>query len=192
MRMTIITVRIHPVSKSNSKRNQSQFNCPSCKLVCFKCCQSNEMAISRIRLESTPSSAISSIQPCNFSSTEHSVTRLRGRVLVSSTKDQCRDFILTFRCPRAHARDLMSMAKCQNNKAQDCMPETLQYKARTGEVLHRMLIYWRIVLRSAPQNGIIEAHLAKWKPVRRRRNKKTPQNRRARQIMQTLHLWLNL
>ena len=36
-----------------------------------------------------------------------------------------------------------------------------------------MLIYWRIVLRSAPQNVIIEAHLAKWKPVRRR-NKKTP------------------
>ena len=36
-----------------------------------------------------------------------------------------------------------------------------------------MLIYWRIVLRSAPQKGIIEAHLAKWKPVRRRK-KKTP------------------
>ena len=30
------------------------------------------------------------------------------------------------------------------------------------------------MLQSAPQNGIIKAHLAKWKPVRRR-NKKTPQ-----------------
>ena len=67
--------------------------------------------------KSTPSSAISSIQPCNFSSIEHCVTRLRGRVLVSSTKDQCRDFILTFRSTRDNARDFMSMAKCQNCKA---------------------------------------------------------------------------
>ena len=124
--------------------------------------------------KSTPSSAISSIQPCNFSSIEHSVTRLRGRVRISySTEAQCQGSIPTFQRPRAHARDLMSMAKCQNRKAQDCMPETLQCKAGKGEVLHRMLIHWRMVLRSAPQNVIIRAHLAKWKPVRRR-NKKTP------------------
>ena len=124
--------------------------------------------------KSTPSLAISSIQPCNFSSIEHSVTRLRGRVRISySTEAQCRGSIPTFQRPRAHARDLMSMAKCQNRKAQDCMPETLQCKAGKGEVLHRMLIYPRISFRSAPQNVIIEAHLAKWKPVRRR-NKKTP------------------
>ena len=81
----------------------------------------------------------------------------------------------------------MSMAKCQNCKAQDCMPETLQCKARTGEVLHRMLIYWRIALRSAPQNVIIEAHLAKWKPVRRR-NKKTPRKSTGKTDVQYDHL----
>ena len=56
--------------------------------------------------KSTPSSAISRIQPCNFSSTEHSVTRLRGRVLVSSTEDQRRGSILTSQRPRDYARDL--------------------------------------------------------------------------------------
>jgi hypothetical protein len=60
----------------------------------------------------TPSSAVSSIQTSNFSSIEHSVTRLRGRVRTSySTKAQCRGSILTRQRPRAHARDLMSMAK---------------------------------------------------------------------------------
>ena len=76
--------------------------------------------------KSTPSSAISRIQPCNFSSTEHSVTSLRGRVRISySTEAQCQGLILMCQRPRAHARDLMSMAKCQNRKARDCIPETL-------------------------------------------------------------------
>ena len=95
--------------------------------------------------KSTPSSAISRIQPCNFSSTEHSVTRLRGRVLVSSTEDQRRCSILTSQRPRDYARDLMSMAKCQNSKAQDCIPETLCYKGIKGKACYRKLFYWLVL-----------------------------------------------
>jgi len=125
--------------------------------------------------KSTPSSAISRIQPCNFSSTEHSVTRLRGRVLVSSTEDQRRGSILTSQRPRDYARDLMSMAKCQNCKAQDYIPETLWYKGIKGNALCQRLFYWLVSLRTAPQDGITNDKLgqfiAKWKSVRR---KKTP------------------
>jgi hypothetical protein len=125
--------------------------------------------------KSTPSSAISSIQPCNFSSTEHSVTRLRGRVLVSSTKDQCRDFILTFRSTRDNARDFMSMAKCQNCKAQDCMPERLWYKGIKGKACCQKLFYWLVLPSSEQKNGTITIQIynstTHWRSVRR---KKTP------------------
>ena len=141
----------------------------------------------------TPSPAVSSIQTSNFSSIEHSVTRLRGRVLVSSTKDQCRDFILTFRSTRDNARDFMSMAKCQNCKAQDCMPERLWYKGIKGKACCQKLFYWLVLPSSEQKNGTITIQInnstTNWKSVLR---KKTPQNQRARQIMQTLQLWIIL
>ena len=65
------------------------------------------------------------LQPCNFSSTEeHSIARLRGRVLVPRiTKAQCRGLILTYHCPRNHAIDFMSTAVCISCSARDFMPK---------------------------------------------------------------------
>ena len=96
--------------------------------------------------KSTLLSAVSSIQPCNFSSIEHSVARLRGRVCVSySTKAQCRGLILTSQRPRDNARDFVSIAKCQNFKAQDCMSETLWYKGIKGKACCQKLFYWLVL-----------------------------------------------
>jgi hypothetical protein len=69
----------------------------------------------------------------------------------------------------------MSMAECQNCKAQDYIPETLWYKGIKGNALCQRLFYWLVSLRTAPQDGITNVKLgqiiAKWKSVRR---KKTP------------------